>query len=122
MIKVPRAELARGLRLGASVAERKSAMPMLACVLLRASVKDRRLSIAATDLAVSLTAELACEVGESVAIALKAEDVSRFVAGASGDDVSIDVGDRHVAEIRCGRSRYRIAGYPDRDFPKVPRQ
>jgi DNA polymerase-3 subunit beta len=121
MIKVPRAELARGLKLAASIADRKSAMPMLACVLMRATTKDKRLSIAATDLAVSLTAELTCEVDESAAIALKADDVARFVAGASGDHVTIEVGDRSVAEIRCGRSRYRIAGHPDRDFPKVPR-
>jgi DNA polymerase-3 subunit beta len=122
MIKVPRAELARGLKLAASIAERKSAMPMLSCVLLRTTVKDKRLSIAATDLAVSLTAELVCEVDESAAIALKAEDVSRFVAGASGDTVTIEIADRNVAEIRCGRSKYRITGYPDRDFPKVPQQ
>jgi DNA polymerase-3 subunit beta len=122
MIKVARAELARGLKLAASIADRKSAMPMLACVLLRATVKDRRLRIAATDLTVSLTAELTCEVDESAAIVLKADDVSRFVGGASGAEVSIEVGDRNVAEIWCGRSKYRIAGYPDRDFPKVPRQ
>jgi DNA polymerase-3 subunit beta len=36
--------------------------------------------------------------------------------------VSIRFEDRNVAEIRCGRSKYRIAGCADRDFPKVPRQ
>ena len=121
MIKVPRAELARGLKLAASIADRKSTAPIMACVLLRADPKGKRLSIAATDLAVSLTAELVAEVDKPAAIALKADDVARFVSGATGDTVTIEVGDRHVADIRCGRSKYRIAGYPDRDFPKVPR-
>lgn len=120
MIKISRSELDRGLKLAAGVADKSNnASPMLANVLLRA--KDDKLTISATDLNVSLTAEMACEVQVPFSIALDAADLRRFVAGAADDSVQIWTTDKHWAEIRCGRSRYRIAGHSDRDFPRIPK-
>ena len=56
--RIQKAEFLRGLRLAQSIADRKSTMPMLANVLLRTSGKDKLL-VAATDLNVSVSAELA---------------------------------------------------------------
>jgi DNA polymerase-3 subunit beta len=115
-IRIPRADLARGLRLASSVAAKKPTLPILADVLLRAS---KELSIAATDLAVSLTAEMACVVTKPGSIALNADDLRRFVASASGDEVTIKA-DGAWADVRCGKAKYRIAGHQAQDFPKIP--
>ena len=56
-IRIVKNEFLRGLRLAQGIADRKSTMPMLANVLLRTQGKNQLL-VAATDLNVSLTAEL----------------------------------------------------------------
>ena len=55
--RIAKNEFLRGLRLAQGIADRKSTMPMLANVLLRTQGKNQLL-VAATDLNVSLTAEL----------------------------------------------------------------
>lgn len=55
--RIAKNEFLRGLRLAQGIADRKSTMPMLANVLLRTQGKNQIL-VAATDLNVSLTAEL----------------------------------------------------------------
>jgi DNA polymerase III subunit beta len=55
--KISKTEFLKGLRFAQSIADRKSTMPMVANVLLRTSGKNQ-LSVIATDLNVSLTAEL----------------------------------------------------------------
>jgi len=55
--RIAKSEFLRGLRLAQGIADRKSTMPMLANVLLRTQGKNQIL-VAATDLNVSLTAEL----------------------------------------------------------------
>ena len=55
--RIQKTEFLKGLRLAQSIADRKSTMPMLANVLLRTQGKNQLL-VAATDLNVSLTAEL----------------------------------------------------------------
>ena len=71
--RIAKTEFLRGLRLAQGIADRKSTMPMLANVLLRTQGKNQLL-VAATDLNVSLTAELkshnAIEGGITLAVAL----------------------------------------------------
>src|SRR6266581_3033572 len=59
--RIAKTEFLRGLRLAQAIADRKSTMPMLANVLLRTTGKNQLL-VAATDLNVSLTAELKANV------------------------------------------------------------
>ena len=60
--RIARVEFLRGLRLAQGIADRKSTMPMLANVLLRTQGKNQLL-VAATDLNVSLSAELKISAG-----------------------------------------------------------
>lgn len=118
-VSIARADFARGLKLASSVAGKSKISPIQNSVLLRANGAPT-LTIAATDLSVALTAELPCEVRGSGSIALNAADLSRFVSGAAGDEVTIIEADGKRADVRCGKAKYRIAGLHDRDFPKMP--
>src|SRR5262245_22076936 len=109
----------RGLRLAQGIADRKSTMPMLANVLLRTQGKNQLL-VAATDLNVSLTAELKSHNASDGGIAILAKNLFDLVANAPGDEVTLKKADNHWAEIKSGKVTYRIVGMPDRDFPKVP--
>ncbi|MBA2543089.1 MAG: DNA polymerase III subunit beta, partial [Deltaproteobacteria bacterium] len=105
--------------LAQGIADRKSTMPMLANVLLRTQGKNQIL-VAATDLNVSLTAELkSTNTGEG-GLTLGAKNLHELVANAPGDEITLKKTDNHWAEIKSGKVTYRIVGMPDRDFPKVP--
>ncbi len=117
--KIAKQEFLRGLRLASGIADRKSTMPMLANVLLRTQGKNQLL-VAATDLNVSLTAELKSTNASDGGITLGAKNLYDLVSNAPGDEVSLKKADNHWAEIKSGKVAYRIVGMPDRDFPKVP--
>src|SRR3954452_267442 len=117
--RIAKAEFLRGLRLAQGIADRKSTMPMLANVLLRTQGKNQLL-VAATDLNVSLTAELKSHNASDGGIAIIAKSLFDLVANAPGDEVTLKKADNHWAEIRSGKVTYRVVGMPDRDFPKVP--
>ncbi|HEY2732969.1 MAG TPA: DNA polymerase III subunit beta [Polyangiales bacterium] len=118
-IRIGKNEFLRGLRLAQGIADRKSTMPMLANVLLR-TVGKGQLLIAATDLNVSLTAELKSQNAHEGGITLGAKNLYELVANAPGEDITLKKADNHWAEIRSGKVTYKIVGMPDRDFPKVP--
>jgi DNA polymerase-3 subunit beta len=117
--RIAKNEFLRGLRLAQGIADRKSTMPMLANVLLRTQGKNQIL-VAATDLNVSLTAELKSSNATEGGITLGAKNLYELIANAPGDDITLKKADNHWAEIRSGKVTYRIVGMPDRDFPKVP--
>jgi DNA polymerase-3 subunit beta len=117
--RIAKAEFLRGLRLAQGIADRKSTMPMLANVLLRTQGKNQLL-VAATDLNVSLTAELKSHNASDGGIAIIAKSLFDLIANAPGDEVTLKKADNHWAEIKSGKVTYRIVGMPDRDFPKVP--
>ncbi len=117
--RITKNEFLRGLRLAQGIADRKSTMPMLANVLLRTQGKGQIL-VAATDLNVSLTAELKSQNASEGGITLGAKNLYELIANAPGDDITLKKADNHWAEIRSGKVTYRVVGMPDRDFPKVP--
>ena len=117
--RIAKAEFIRGLRLAQGIADRKSTMPMLANVLLRTQGKGQLL-VAATDLNVSLTAELKANISTEGGITLGAKNLYDLIANAPGDEISLKKADNHWAEIKSGKVTYKIVGMPDRDFPKVP--
>ena len=107
--KIARNEFLRGLRLAQGIADRKSTMPMLANVLLRTQGKNQLL-VAATDLNVSLTAELKSTNAHEGGITLGAKNLYELIANAPGEEVTLKKADNNWAEIRSGKVTYRIVG------------
>src|SRR3954462_2752636 len=100
--RIAKAEFLRGLRLAQGIADRKSTMPMLANVLLRTQGKNQLL-VAATDLNVSLTAELKSHNASDGRITILAKSLFDLVANAPGDEVTLKKADNHWAEIKSGK-------------------
>lgn len=117
--RIAKNEFLRGLRLAQAIADRKSTMPMIANVLLRTQGKNQLL-VAATDLNVSLTAELKSQNASEGGITIGAKSLYELIANAPGDEITLRRADNHWAEIKAGKVSYRIVGVPDRDFPRVP--
>lgn len=117
--RIHKAEFLKGLRLAQNIADRKSTMPMLANVLLRVSGKGQLL-VAATDLNVSVSAELSCQGVKEGGLTVGAKALFDIAANLPGDEISLKRADNHWAEISAGKVDYRLVGMPDRDFPKIP--
>ena len=119
-LRIERTEFLKGLRLAQSIADRKSTMPMLANVLLR-TVGKNKLLIAATDLNVSVSAELNSKnTGEAGGLTVGAKALHDIVANMPSDEVTLKRAENNWAEISSGKVNYRLVGMPDRDFPKLP--
>ena len=111
-----RATLARHLRTAMAVADRKSTMPQLACVVL--TVAGKRLTISATDLPVAILATMPITAGKDGAWMVDAKALHEVVAGLPGDDLTVAGLDNHHAEVKAGKVRYKLAGQNARDAVK----
>jgi len=118
-IKIDKTTLLSGLYLAQGISDRKSTMPILANVLLRTDGKDKLL-VAATDLNVTVTAELDCKVEKEGGLTVGAKHLHDIVKSLPGESLSLKRADNHYAEIRAGRVDYKVVGMADRDFPKLP--
>lgn len=94
----------------------KMTIPILECVLLDAA--DSRLRILSHWLDACCSFEIPAEVSEPGRIAIDADKLSGLVGGfAKGAQVSISA-TATEAEIKAGRSRYRLLALPPADFPE----
>jgi DNA polymerase III subunit beta len=118
-LKIDKNTLLSGLYLAQGISDRKSTMPILANVLLRTDGKDKLL-VAATDLNVTVTAELPCKVEKEGGLTVGAKPLHDIVKSLPGEELSLKRADNHYAEIRAGRVDYKVVGMADRDFPKLP--
>jgi DNA polymerase III subunit beta len=117
--RIQKAEFLKGLRIAQSIADRKSTMPMLANVLLRTSGKNKLL-VAATDLNVSISAELKSKNTGEGGLTVGAKALHDIIGNMPGEEILLRRADNNWAEIKSGKVDYRLVGMPDRDFPKVP--
>src|SRR5690349_3051351 len=117
--KIEKASLLQGLYLAQGISDRKSTMPILANVLLRTDGKDRLL-LAATDLNVTVTAELPCKVDKEGGLTVGAKHLHDIVKSLPGEALTLTRTENHYADIKAGKVEYKVVGMSDRDFPKLP--
>ena len=117
-LKIEKATLLQGLYLAQGISDRKSTMPILANVLLRTDGRDRLL-VAATDLNITVTAELPCKVEKEGGLTVGARHLHDIVKSLPGESLSLRRSDNQYAEIRAGKVEYKVVGMADRDFPKL---
>lgn len=118
-LRVQKSHLLRGLRLAQAIADRKNTMPILANVLLRTDGKSKMVA-AATDLNISVSAEIAAEVQEEGGVTVGAKTIHEIVASLPGEDLILKRGENFWAHLRAGKVECKVVGMADRDFPKLP--
>ncbi|NOX09352.1 MAG: DNA polymerase III subunit beta [Gammaproteobacteria bacterium] len=99
------------------VVERRSTMPILANILIKA--KGNKLNLTATDLEVELSSEVETEIkeeGEITVPARKLLDICRTLP--EGANLNVSQKDDHII-IRSAKSRFSLSCLPATDFPIV---
>jgi DNA polymerase-3 subunit beta len=119
-IRLQRDVLLAELALLQGIVERRTTIPILSHLLLDA--RDGRLSLAATDLDVSLTTWCEAEPVRPGAIAVQAKKFHEIVrALPSAGEITLSVDEGTSVQVEAGRSRFRIRGLEADNFPTLPK-
>lgn len=117
--KIEKGTFLQGLYFAQGIADRKSTMPILANVLLRTDGPER-IIVAATDLNITVTTEIPCEVLGEGGLTVGAKHLHDIVKSLPGDRLRLKRADNNYAEIAAGKVAYKVVGLADRDFPRLP--
>ncbi len=112
-------ELSKALQRVQGIVEKKSAMPIVANALIQ-SLGNDRISVAATDLEIGLTAEYEAEVVKPGALTLGAKALYDIVRALPEDTVTLKQAANQWIEISCGKVKYRVVGMAAESFPTLP--
>src|SRR5437899_10937201 len=111
-------DLLQELTLIQGVVERKTTIPILANVLVRA--EGGELWIAATDLEIGLKSVCVSKTTVLGAITLPAKRLYEIVRALPYKEIKFKRGEANWVTVTCGNSRCRIAGLPQDEVPAVP--
>jgi DNA polymerase-3 subunit beta len=100
------------------VVERKTTIPILANVLVRAEADG--LGIIATDLEIGLKSVCAAKTTTPGVMTLPAKRLYEIIRALPDKEIKFKRGDANWVTVTCGTSRFRIAGLPQEDFPVLP--
>lgn len=101
-----------------SILERKSTRPILENVLLTAV--NGELVLSSTDLRVSLTQTISCEVAQSGSISLPGRKLNEIFREVPKGPVHIETKDNSWTTITAAKSTFHLPGTPAEEFPTVP--
>ncbi len=114
---LPKSKLAACLQSVLQVVPSKSTLPILTNVLVEAL--EGKLKISATDLDISITGGVECEVTKKGSAALPARILFDIVRELPETDITIESVNSRV-EVRIAKGSYKIASVSPDDFPKLP--
>ena len=116
---VNKADIAAGLYKAQGVVERKSNLNILSHVLIE-STSDTEVRFTCTDYDVVLTGTYPAQVSKPGRIAVGARNLYDVVKALPDQPVHITRMENHWVELKCGSSRFRLAGLTADDFPQQP--
>ena len=117
-LTVGKADLQKELQLCQGVVEKRSTIPILSNVLLKAA--DGRLQIAATDLDVTILSSCAARVTTPGGVTIEAKRLFDIVRSLPDEDVHIALQDNNSVQIESGTAKFRLLGLPAEDYPTLP--
>src|SRR5262247_262402 len=110
-------DLLQELTLIQGVVERKTTIPILANVLVKADGGELR--IAATDLEIGLKSVCISKTTVPGTVTLPAKRLYEIVRALPDKEIKFKRGEANWVAVTCGSSRFRIAGLPQEDFPTL---
>jgi DNA polymerase III subunit beta len=117
-LSVAKADLQKELQLCQGVVEKRSTIPILSNVLLKAA--EGRLQIAATDLDVTILSSTAARVTTPGGVTIEAKRLFDVVRSLPDDDVHMNLQDNNSMLIESGTAKFRLLGLPAEDYPTLP--
>jgi DNA polymerase-3 subunit beta len=117
-LTVAKADLQKELQLCQGVVEKRSTIPILSNVLLRAT--DGRLQIAATDLDVTILSSCAASITTPGGVTIEAKRLFDVIRSLPDSDVHIAMQENNSILVESGTAKFRLLGLPAEDYPTLP--
>jgi DNA polymerase-3 subunit beta len=117
-LTVGKADLQKELQLCQGVVEKRSTIPILSNVLLRAA--DGRLQIAATDLDVTILSSCAARVTTPGGVTIEAKRLFDIVRSLPDEEVHFTLQENNSINVESGTAKFRLLGLPAEDYPTLP--
>ncbi|HEY8184046.1 MAG TPA: DNA polymerase III subunit beta [Thermoanaerobaculia bacterium] len=117
-LTVAKNDLQKELQLCQGVVEKRSTIPILSNVLLKAA--DGRMQIAATDLDVTILTSCAAKVTTPGGVTIEAKRLFDVVRSLPDDDVRVQMQENNQMLIESGTAKFRLLGLPAEDYPTLP--
>ena len=117
-LTVGKADLQKELQLCQGVVEKRSTIPILSNVLLKAA--DGRLQIAATDLDVTILSSTAARITTPGGVTIEAKRLFDVVRSLPDEDVHMNLQENNSMLIESGTAKFRLLGLPAEDYPTLP--
>ena len=118
-ITIEQSQLLKSLQAIERAVNDRSALPILANVLLE--TKDQELVLTATDLDVGVRYQVPLtERPEQGSVTIPARRFSTIIRELPQEPVTLEAKNNHTTIVTCGTSRFRIPGLPAEDFPIFP--
>ncbi len=117
-LTVAKADLQKELQLCQGVVEKRSTIPILSNVLLKAA--EGRLQIAATDLDVTILSSCAAKIITPGGVTIEAKRLFDIIRSLPDDDVRMAMQENNSMLIESGTAKFRLLGLPAEDYPTLP--
>lgn len=117
-LSVGKADLQKELQLCQGVVEKRSTIPILSNVLLKAA--DGRLEIAATDLDVTILSSCAARVSTPGGVTIEAKRLFDIVRSLPDEDIHFTLQENNSVLVESGTAKFRLLGLPAEDYPTLP--
>jgi DNA polymerase-3 subunit beta len=118
-LKITQTDLSKALSFIQSIVERKTTMPILANVLLRAD-SEGTLKLSATDLETTAIVEVPAEVSREGTTTISAKIFHEVVRELPNRDVSLSLSEGERLQVTSGSSKFSIVGVHSEEFPSLP--
>src|SRR5258707_8295320 len=117
-LTVAKADLQKELQLCQGVVEKRSTIPILSNVLMKAS--DGKLQIAATDLDVTILTSLSARITAPGGVTIEAKRLFDVIRSLPDEDVHMTLQENNSMMIESGTAKFRLLGLPAEDYPTLP--
>ena len=117
--KIIRSEFLEGLKSVQNIVAGKGSLPILQNVLLEA--KGKELKMTTTDLDISITSQSKCEVQEIGLSTLPVKLLFNAITKVAECEVEVEINANEHATIKAGNAKFKLAGMPESEFPKLPK-
>ena len=117
--KIVRSKFIEGLKSVQNIVASKGSLPILQNVMIEA--RGREIKMTTTDLDISIMVTSECEVLEAGATTLPVKLLFNAIAKVAEGEVEIEVDAKDRASISAGNALYKLAGMPEGEFPKLPK-